>query len=285
MILDYKTIDLFGEMLFETVILKPPFKKPNPMPNEACFLYIMKGEYESVSEIEKVKVESEESLLMKCGNYTSRMLPAKSSETYQALAVHFYPEVLLKIYENKLPDFLKVNDNSDISMTKLNSDTLIHKYIEGILFYFNNPNLVNEEILILKLKEIILLLNQTQNAPAIRQVLSNLFNPNSYSFREIIEAHYYSNTTLEELAQLNNQSLSTFKREFKKLYNVSPATYLRDKKLEKSIELLTSTDLRATDIAYECGFANVSHFSKTFKQKHGVSPSAYKMTHLGKSLN
>jgi AraC-like DNA-binding protein len=285
MILDYKTIDLFGKMLFETVILKPPFKKPNPMPNEACFLYIMKGEYESVSEIEKVKVESEESLLMKCGNYTSRMLPAKSSETYQALAVHFYPEVLLKIYENKLPDFLKETVNTDTHMTKLNSDALIHKYIEGILFYFNNPNLVNEEILILKLKEIILLLNQTQNAPAIRQVLSNLFNPNSYSFRDIIEAHYYSNTTLEELAQLNNQSLSTFKREFKKLYNVSPATYLRDKKLEKSIELLTSTDLRATDIAYECGFANVSHFSKTFKQKHGVSPSAHKMSHLGKSLN
>lgn len=285
MILDYKTIDLFGKMLFETVILKPPFKKPNPMPNEACFLYIMKGEYESVSEVETVKVEAEESLLMKCGNYTSRMLPAKSTETYQALAVHFYPEVLLKIYENKLPDFLKETKNADTHMTKLNSDALIHKYIEGILFYFHNPNLVNEEILILKLKEIILLLNQTQNAPAIRQVLSNLFNPNSYSFREIIEAHYYSNTTLDELAQLNNQSLSTFKREFKKLYNISPATYLRDKKLEKSVELLISTDLRATDIAYECGFANVSHFSKTFKQKHGVSPSAYKMTQLGKSLS
>ena len=285
MILDYKTIDLFGKMLFETVILKPPFKKPNPMPNEACFLYIMKGEYESVSEVEKVKAEAEESLLMKCGNYTSRMLPSKSSETYQALAVHFYPEVLLKIYENNLPDFLKETKYSDAHMTKLNSDALIHKYIEGILFYFNNPNLVNEEILILKLKEIILLLNQTQNAPAIRQVLSNLFNPNSYSFREIIEAHYYSNTTLEELAQLNNQSLSTFKREFKKLYNFSPATYLRDKKLQKSIELLTSTELRATDIAYECGFANVSHFSKTFKQKHGISPSAYKLNHLGKSLN
>ncbi|WP_298536287.1 AraC family transcriptional regulator [uncultured Algibacter sp.] len=285
MILDYKTIDLFGKMIFETIVLKPPFKKPNPMPNAACFLYIMKGEYESVSEVEKVKIEAEESLLMKCGNYTSRMLPSKSSETYQALAVHFYPEVLLKIYENKLPDFLKVKNNSDLRMTKLNSDALIHKYIEDILFYFNNPNLFNEEILILKLKEIILLLNQTQNAPAIRQVLSNLFNPNSYSFREIIEAHYYSNTTLDELAQLNNQSLSTFKREFKKLYSVSPASYLRDKKLERSIELLTSTDLRATDIAYECGFANVSHFSKTFKQKYGVSPSNYKMTHLGNSLN
>ena len=285
MILDYRTIDLFGKMLFETIILKPPFKKPNPLTNEACFLYIMKGKYESVSETEKVRMKAEESLLMKCGNYTSRMLPSQSSETYQALAVHFYPDVLLKIYENKLPDFLKEKVDSVTNMAKLNSDALIHKYIEGILFYFNNPSLVNEEILILKLKEIILLLNQTQSAPAIRAVLSNLFNPNSYSLREIIEAHYYTNTTLEELAQFNNQSLSTFKREFKKIYNVSPATYLRVKKLERSIELLTSTDLRATDIAFECGFANVSHFSRTFKQRYGVSPSAYKAAHLGKSSN
>lgn len=285
MILEYKTIDLFGKMLFETIILTPPFRKPNPMPNEACFLYIMKGEYESVSEYEKVKIEAEESLLMKCGNYTSRMLSSKTSDTYQALAVHFYPEVIMKIYENKLPNFLKEQTSSSIGMTKLNSDQLIHKYIQGILFYFKNPNLVNDEILILKLKEIILLLNQTKNAPAIRSVLSNLFNPSSFSFREIIESHYYSNTTVEELAQLNNQSLSTFKREFKKIYKVSPATFLRQKKLDKALELLNSTDLRATEIAYECGFTNVSHFSKTFKNHYGVSPSMHKMNLLDKSLN
>lgn len=285
MILNYKTIDLFGKMLFETIILKPPFKKPVLMPNEACFLYIIKGQYNTLSETDRLQIEAEESILMKCGNYTCNMVPTKSSETYQALAVHFYPEILLKIYENKLPEFLKEKNNSNIGMTKLNSDALIHKYIEGILFYFENPGFVNEEILILKLKEIILLLNQTKNAPAIRSVLSNLFNPSSYSFREIIEAHYYSNTNLEQLATLNNQSLSTFKREFKKIYNASPATYLRIKKLKKAEELLTSTDLRTTDIAYDCGFTNVSHFSKSFKQHHGISPSTYKMTHLGKSLN
>ncbi|OUS01029.1 hypothetical protein A9Q86_09810 [Flavobacteriales bacterium 33_180_T64] len=285
MIIDYKTIDLFGKLLFETIILEPPYKKPNLMPNEACFLYILKGEYDSISETEKLRIEAEESILMKCGNYTSNMLPSKSSDKYQALAIHFFPEILLKIYKNKLPNFLKDKLPSAVSMSKLNSDILIRKYIEGILFYFENPNLVNEEILILKLKEIILLLNQTTNAPAIRAILSNLFNPTSYSFREIIESHYYSNITLDQLAQLTNQSLSTFKREFKKTYNTTPASYLREKKIEKSVELLGSTDLRTTDIAYECGFADVSHYSKTFKLHYGVSPTSYKMTHFSKSLN
>nr|WP_242527975.1 AraC family transcriptional regulator [Muricauda sp. CAU 1633] len=153
-----------------------------------------------------------------------------------------------------------------------------------MLFYFDNPSLVNEEILALKLKEIVLLLYQTKNAPAIQVILSNLFNPASYSFREIVESHYYSNITLEELAQLTNMSLSTFKREFKKIYGAPPASHIRKTKLQKAIDLMGSTDLRATDIAYECGFNNISHFSKTFKQVFGASPTSYKMTHFGKSL-
>lgn len=285
MVQDYKTIDLFGKLLFETIILKPPYSKPNLMPNEACFLYILKGEYDSISETERLRIETEESLLMKCGNYTCNMYPSKESETYQALAVHFHPEILMKIYENKLPNFLSQKLPLDIGMSKLNSDILIQKYIDGILFYFQNPNLVTEEILTLKLKEIILLLNQTKNAPEIRSILSNLFSPTTHSFREIINAHCYENISLEELAVLNNQSLSTFKREFKKIYNTSPATYLRDKKLERSVKLLLSTDLRTTDIAYECGFTSVSHYSKAFKSKYGTSPTLFKLTHLNKSLN
>ncbi|MEO9511466.1 MAG: AraC family transcriptional regulator [Flavobacteriaceae bacterium] len=285
MVLDYKTIDLYGKMIFETIILEPPYKKPNLLPNEACFLYILDGEYDSYSEAGKLRVREEESLLMKCGNYICRMLPSKSSKKYRAIAVHFHPEILLKIYDNRLPNFLKTDAPKAVGMSKLKSDIIVRKYIESVLFYFENPDLVNEDILSLKLKEIILLLNQTQNAPVIRQILSSLFHPTSYSFREVVEAHHYSNISLEELAQLTNKSLSTFKRDFKKLYQSSPASYLRDKKLEKSVELLTRTDLRTTDIAYECGFSNVSHYSKTFKLRYGVSPTIFKLNRMSKSLS
>lgn len=287
MIIEYKTIELFGKMLFERVILIPPFKKPNAMSNEACFLYIIDGEYNSISEREQLRVKTDESVLMKCGNYLSQMFVSKVSKKYEAIAIHFYPEILKKVYENKVPNFLKEpKENPDnIGMKKINNEILISKYIEGILFYFENLTLVNEEILILKLKEIILLLNQTKNAPAIHTILSNLFNPTTYTFREIINAHLYSNLTLTELSELTNMSLSTFKREFKRLYGNSPAAYIRDKKLIKVKELLSISKLRISDIAYDFGFNDVAHFSKSFKQKFGVSPSTYKLTHLNKSLD
>lgn len=285
MILAHKRLDLFGKMLFETMVLTPPFQKPNPMPDEACFLYVIEGTYDSTSEQEQIRIQADESVLMKCGNYLSDMVPTPDTEQYQAVAVHFYPEVLLKIYENKLPDFLKKNDAPTTGMAKLNSDILIKKYIDGLLFYFENPQIVDEEILILKLKEIIVLLNKTKNAPAIRTILSNLFNPSSYSLREMVDAHIYSIITVERLAELAGMSVSTFKREFQKIYTASPAKYFRTKKIEKAVELLSATDLRATEIAYECGFSSISHFSRTFKQLQGISPTLYKLNHFGKSLD
>ncbi len=286
MIINHKKLDLFGKLLFETITLKPPFYKPNPMPDEACFLYVMEGTYDSVSEKEKVRVNTQESILMKCGNYLSDMVPTLNTDQYQAVAVHFFPEVLLKIYENKLPEFLKKDSTPPtVGMTRLGHDQLIAKYIDSLLFYFENPQLVDEDILILKLKEIILLLGKTKNAPEIKTILSNLFQPNSYTLRDIIEAHMYSTITVQKMATLAGMSLSTFKREFQKLYQQSPATYLRDKKVEKAIELLSKTDLRATEIAYECGFSSVAHFSRIFKNRKGLPPTAYKLNHFGKSLN
>ncbi|RIV36691.1 hypothetical protein D2V08_01535 [Flagellimonas lutimaris] len=116
MILEYKTLELYDKMLFETVILKPPYNKSNPMRNEACFLYVIEGEYDSISETEKLTVQTDESVLMKCGNYLSSMPKAKNSDNYKAVAVHFHPDVLIKIYENKLPSFLKQKNTSAIGM-------------------------------------------------------------------------------------------------------------------------------------------------------------------------
>lgn len=280
MIHEYKTIDLFGKLLFEKVVLTPPFKKPHPMPDEACFLYIIEGQYRSISQNDELNLKTHESVLMKCGNYLSEMHSGDSNNRYEAIAVHFFPDILRKVYENQLPGFLKVEYKGapPLTQTRIQADLLIQKYIDSIQFYFDNQSLINEDILILKLKEVILLLNQTANAPAIRAILSNLFNPSTFSFRQIIEAHLYSQISTEQLSSLTNMSLSTFKREFKKLYKSAPAAYLKNKKLEKAAALLTIAEMRIGDIAYHCGFSDMANFSRAFKQKYGVSPSLYLST-------
>ncbi len=279
MILEHQTIDLFGHMLFEKAVIKAPFKKPHPMPDEACFLYILDGEYKSISEDEELRILKEESLLMKCGHYLSQMFPNGTNGQYEALAIHFYPEMLKKIYDNSLPSFLKkYNFAFHSNMVKLEASILIKKYIESLLFYFENPQLVTEDILILKLKEIILLLLQTENSPKVIEILNNLFSKKTFSFKEIIEAHIFSNVSITELAQLTHHSLSSFKREFKKIYQDTPANYIKKKRIEKAAELLLVSDQSISHIAYDCCFQDIAHFSRSFKAVYGHSPSKYRLS-------
>ncbi len=281
--LDYKRIVLFGKFLFEMAVIEPAFKKPNPMPNEACFLHVREGGYNSVSEEAFLTIYKGQSVLMKCGNYLSQMIPDQQTGKYEAVAVHFHPDVLKKIYANDLPSFLTEKRALVKSqMALIHASAAVDKYVEDILFYFDHRQLANEDILMLKVKEIILLLMQTKDAPNVQQILENLFSERTVSFREIIEAHLFSDLSTTELAQLTNMSLSSFKRKFQKIYQVTPRVYIFKRRLVKAKELLTLSDYSISDIAYDCGFRSISHFSKKFKEYTNLSPTEFRLNHSEK---
>ncbi len=273
-------------MLFEKAIIRPPFKKPHPMPDEACFLYILDGQNQTISENSVTLASEREALLMKCGSYYTRMLPSDKTGLYEAVAIHFYPEVMKKIYKDQLPYFLKIENHAQsLNITKLQSDEMIQKYIENVLFYFKHPEIVTEELLELKLKEIMVLLGNSNRSKEVREILNSLFTPRAFSFKEVIHAHIFSNLSLEELAEITNLSVSSFKREFKKIYQDSPANYMRSKRLEKAKDLLLMSELTISEIAYDCGFNDLTGFSRSFKEKFGESPSEYKMSQNAKPLS
>lgn len=278
MINDYKKHDLYGKTLIQKIELAPPFKFDFPVTEQACFLYVKGGDVDYQIDNEHINIPANYSLLLNCINSGKQMQNSKSKSNCEIVIVTFYPEILKKIYDRELPLLLQTPRNviSNKSSEKINNDFLIQKYIEGLLFYFENPSLINEDILILKLKEIILLLSQTQNSESVQLILSQLFSPTTYTFKQIIEANLFSQLTIEELAHQNNLSVSSFKREFAKIYHDTPANYIKAKKLEKAAELLQISEQRITEIAFECGFNDLANFTKSFTSKYSVSPTNYR---------
>lgn len=278
MLIEHQTLNLYGKMLFEKAVVKPPHKRAYPMPDEACFLYVLNGNLNPVSTTGAAIVQEKEAVLMKCGSYFFRMFPSRSTHTYEAVAVHFYPDVLKKVYQNEVPSFLAKNHGNSpkSTMVKVRGEELLQKYFDHILFYFQYPELTSEELLVVKLKELFLLLANTDNAPAVREILARLFEPQAFSFKEIVEANIFSNPTLEALAEVTNLSISSFKREFKRLYNDSPGRYFKNRKLEKAAALLQATDLHIGEIAFDCGFNDLANFNVAFKEKYACTPSAYR---------
>jgi AraC-like DNA-binding protein len=284
MLLNQNTLNLYGEKLFERARVTPPFKRANHLSNEACLLFFSEGGNNHYSQSESLTVTTGDGILMKCGNFFFDLIPDKESGNAEMIAVHFFPKVLKQIFKNAPPKFLTEPDNlvSNQYMTQINGDQVLAAYMESIILLFKNPSLADEEVLALKLKEIVLILSKMDNS-GVRQILLNLFNPTSVAFKQTIEAHLFSQLLLDDLANLTNNSLTSFKRKFKEIYNDSPANYIKNTRLKKATELLQLSDKSVADISYECAFNDQAHFSNSFKRKYNLTPSAYRLAQSSKS--
>ena len=74
-------------------------------------------------------------------------------------------------------------------------------------------------------------------------------------------------------SRFTGRSLAAFKRDFQQFSPLSPGRWVTQKRLEVAHDLLSSTQLSATDVAYKVGFKNISHFSTAFKHRYGVAPT------------
>ncbi|MBE6645153.1 MAG: helix-turn-helix transcriptional regulator [Ruminococcaceae bacterium] len=92
---------------------------------------------------------------------------------------------------------------------------------------------------------------------------------------EYINGNLTADLKLEVLAKKANFSPVYFHKLFKASTGRTLREYIEGQKIKKSIEMLTSTDLTLTDIAYECGFSSQSYFSYAFKKKMNVTPREY----------
>ena len=84
------------------------------------------------------------------------------------------------------------------------------------------------------------------------------------------------NITLEELAQVSGMSPRYFCRVFKSMTGRTPIEYVNYYRIETASQMLITTGESVTDIALNCGFNDMSYFSKMFKKLKGISPSKFR---------
>jgi AraC-like DNA-binding protein len=102
-------------------------------------------------------------------------------------------------------------------------------------------------------------------------------NPPAVLLRQIMEDNFCYNLKLEEFARLSNRSLSAFKRDFRKEFNITPGKWLLEKRLLHSMHLLSNEFKTVSEAAFESGFENPSHFSRAFRNYFGISPASVKL--------
>ena len=82
--------------------------------------------------------------------------------------------------------------------------------------------------------------------------------------------------SIEDIAAQAYISPSYFYRIFKAQYSVSPKQYIVSARINKArIMLMENSGLSVSEIARECGFTNLYHFDRIFKEKTGQSPTEF----------
>lgn len=94
--------------------------------------------------------------------------------------------------------------------------------------------------------------------------------------RSYIEDHLTEGADLDSLARIAGVSCCHFSRAFKRSTGMPAHHYLITRRISAAIALIRETDRALSDISLEVGFADQSHFSRTFVQLTGLTPGDFR---------
>lgn len=277
MILEHKTLHYKGKVVFEKMSLGNFDRMPkNFSKTEACFMYLQEGSFQFRTPEKIIQFNTGDGLLAKCSDYFFEQtnVDQEKAATVRGIGAYFYPAIVKELFDVDL----SISDfETDYDATKVNIDGLMENFINGIEFLLDNPSISTDSMIRIKLKEFLLLLSKTENAPSLLDFVSSLFKPYEYDFKNIISQNLFSNISISELAILCGMSTSTFQRTFHKLYEQTPSKYILEQRMNKAKKMLGNKNKRISEVAYDCGYHSTSTFNRLFKKSFNFSPSEFRL--------
>ena len=91
-----------------------------------------------------------------------------------------------------------------------------------------------------------------------------------------IERHLEEPLSIEALSRQTGYTEYYFSRKFKRESGLTPAAYIRKKRLEKAAVLLLTTGQDVGQIAESLQFCSASYFTASFRRQYGLSPIQYR---------
>jgi len=162
------------------------------------------------------------------------------------------------------------------AVLRIAPDPLLHSYHQSIQTYLSLQDKPSEKLVLLKFEELLLSLFANKKHQPLANYFVSLCNDPLHQLSQVMEENFAYNLTLENYARLCHMSLSTFKKLFSKHYATTPAAWLKEKKLSLAMQQVIGTELPISQISFNCGFEDSSHFIRVFKQQYQLTPLQYR---------
>lgn len=244
------------------------------MVTEHMLVYLCSGELELITPDKKYHLKKGDAFFVKRNHLVKKIKqPSKNGEPFKGLFLQLKTPFLKKTLNEYNITVPLVGNSNIIKSTYVLLDK--HPFLNGLFLsleqYFDAQQYPSKELMESKLHEAIFTLLQLK--PDLGQVLFDFAEPWKINLEEFMCKNYKSDLSIEEFAHYTGRSLSSFKKDFANIFNITPSRWITKKRLEEAKSLMEKLGRKPADVYLEVGFKNLSHFSTAFKKEFGFSPS------------
>ncbi len=240
---------------------------------EYAMNYVYSGEMLLDNGKEQIHVRKGECVFIPRDHHITLYKRAADGERYCGIFLSFTRPFLREMHAKLKPNGMA----SDAPKPKAEAVKLPHTAEITSLFasmtpYFDPDVKPQDDFMHLKLEEGLLALLHIDERFA--RLLFDFNEPWKIDILDFMNRNYMYEFTMEEMAHYTGRSLATFKRDFKKVSDLTPEKWLIRKRLEAAYAIMRESGGRIADVCARVGFRNVSHFSSAFKKQYGMPPTA-----------
>ncbi len=240
---------------------------------EHTLIYLCSGKLEIEERGRKTLLHPGDCAFMRRDNRMWLQKYAEKDFPYRSVVLKFTKPFLREFYQTlDKQDIPKDSKREKVSLRVLpNNRPDIRSLFESVIPYFDSGVKPSDDVLKLKMIEgTYILLNTDRNLYAS---LFDFIDPWKIDILDYLNENYMYDLSMEEIARYTGRSLATFKRDFAKINELTPQKWIIRRRLEAAHELIKKGNKKVSDICFDVGFKNLSHFSKIYKETYGYAPS------------
>ncbi len=251
--------------------------KPTQLTSNAIG-YIIRGEKSIHDDDLSRSISQGELFFIPQGRHYIENIPAPN-ESFEQILLYFTPDRLQQIVASLHLDRVDLTrgESSDqptvasTSPSKItrNIITSMNRHFELGGFLHNDES---ERLFMMQLIHSIL----SQDKGDVREAILLSLDSDRADFERIIYNNLLNDKSVEELASECSRSLTSFKKEFKRIFGTPPHQWYLRQRLNYAKLLLTTTRESISQVGNTCAFPNTSHFIKLFKRHFGTTPASFR---------
>ncbi len=240
---------------------------------EHTLIYIHSGELEITDGDCKTILHPGDCAFMRRDNRMWLQKKIKDCKPYRSVVMKFSRDYLKEFLHNLTREVIP-SDAKRLkeSLVKFPSNRLdVRSLFESLIPYFDAGTEPDADILKMKMAEgMAAILKTDENLYAS---LFDFVEPWKIDIVDFMEKNYMNDLSMQEIAYYTGRSLATFKRDFKKISETTPQKWLIRRRLEAASDLIRKGGRKVSEICFDVGFKNLSHFSKLYKEMYGIAPT------------